>query len=889
MSQKPANRPSKRRGRLFLWLAWAVLALVMLLLIGALFLYQYAPILIKSQAQKWYQTQVPNGQLHIGSVQYDLWHGTFALENLRASGQKNTLLAVKNIQLKLDLRALYQRQLDVAYMLADGLYVNISQNQKGDFKIGGIVIPATPKNTTKNHQKTPLPKINLQDLGLTRLHIGKIQLSHSQVDFIQNRQLNRIQIPQINIQNIASHSAKAMDIHSQIQLAKVMPIGEIKINQPLDITLDLKIKNLFTHHQKPSSAEINGQLKNIDIQAPTWAVKTAQLHAQINIDSLNQQPLAVVNMDAKNGQYDFANAPVKISGSFAKLNLKQASARLSTTKNGLLALPFDVLRFDALALTDWQNQLQNDQGQVTIHARRVLLDNPERAVDWLITPLGANLKADLTISAAYHLAEGKTLQTNKPLQIALNSEWILNKDAEQNWQPQLKADAVVENINIAATPLSKQFLKIQKISINDLNTDFKNVNIGQLWLADNVFYQQKNAIFKAAEIELAPLIINPHKINIGSVVLKNSAVDLVLGQNYQPEFVAKLQNYFAVVDQKSAKQNSAAMAVKIQKIHSQNSQIKLVDKNAQNTAHRILMTDFNLQDFDLNNPKTQSRFAIKGNINQYAQLDIHGVYPFFAKHPNGKINGFINNVDLTAYNAYFKKYLGYAATTGALNLKLAVDIQKGNLGGEVALDLLALKVTSDSPAKIAALQQILSMPLDQMLDILRNKQGDIALKLPLKGNLAAPDFALDDVLKLVLQKTLKTAAVLGLKNMFQPYGTLITIGEWAGNQLLAVRLDPIVYEYGEVQLTRAQQQYLDKVSSVLNKKPSLRLKLCPQISPQEADFFALSTAQLQGTAQKRADVVKDYLFKQKNIPLSRLLPCASAVGDSARSSLDLQL
>ena len=118
--------------------------------------------------------------------------------------------------------------------------------------------------------------------------------------------------------------------------------------------------------------------------------------------------------------------------------------------------------------------------------------------------------------------------------------------------------------------------------------------------------------------------------------------------------------------------------------------------------------------------------------------------------------------------------------------------------------------------------------------------------------------------------------------MFQPYGTLISLASYAGDKLMAIRLDPVRFAEGKAELTEDHKKYLAKVAEIMNKRTDLELQVCPFVSVAEVKIQGDKWPQL---AEQRGRFVKAELASQKDEKgrslSSRISICAARKGDKA--------
>ncbi|WP_462269910.1 DUF748 domain-containing protein [Desulfobacter sp.] len=207
--------------------------------------------------------------------------------------------------------------------------------------------------------------------------------------------------------------------------------------------------------------------------------------------------------------------------------------------------------------------------------------------------------------------------------------------------------------------------------------------------------------------------------------------------------------------------------------------------------------------------KAHAHLVLKGVHGGHAPLDITGqVDPF-------KDNRFIDltisfkNIELNRFNVYSQKYLGYEIEKGKLILDLHYNIDKDKLNSSnhVFFDQLTLgnKVDSDDAA---------ALPLEFAISLLKNSKGEIDLDLPITGDISDPTFHFGTVVGTVLRNFIMKIVTAPFKFL----GGLVGVG--SGQDLGYVTFEP-----GKSRLDQAQKDKLDKLATVLGKKPNLKLEI----------------------------------------------------------------
>jgi len=301
----------------------------------------------------------------------------------------------------------------------------------------------------------------------------------------------------------------------------------------------------------------------------------------------------------------------------------------------------------------------------------------------------------------------------------------------------------------------------------------------------------------------------------------------------------------------------------------------------------LVLREARLANLDSALPQQASTVAVVAQIGKYTHISLRGLLWPFTPRLTLDLKGNVESFDLPPLSPYTARELGYNLKSGHLNAEVQIRAKQGKLEGDNTLVLKNLVVNPVDTEKMKQLTKQLTMPLDSALSTLRDKDNNIKLSLPLKGDSSDPKFDLGDALNQALGKAMKTASLAYLKYYFQPYGTLITIAELA-DKATAVRLDPVFFPPGSAAFDQTTQAYLERVANLLDERPKLQLKICGIAVPADG---AVVAEDLKALAQKRADVVKDRLVENHQVDPARLFVCHPEVSDKPddRPRVDLSV
>ena len=332
-----------------------------------------------------------------------------------------------------------------------------------------------------------------------------------------------------------------------------------------------------------------------------------------------------------------------------------------------------------------------------------------------------------------------------------------------------------------------------------------------------------------------------------------------------------------------------------------------------------LLSPFTLTVDDLTNADTtaKARLALDGSLGRYGKLAVNGTARPFGEAIDMDLEIDIREYDLTRLSPYIRQNTGYTVASGQLRADISWVVKADRLDG--LFDLLLIKPDLQ---KVAASDKEPAtgnpgMPLNQGLNLMRDKQGSIALSIPVSGDLNDPHFHFHEIFWSAFAKTLQKSAV----SYFAPIGVAALTGAslpvgalWAAGKLFskmtALRFEPLLFEPLHSEITPEQQVRLDKLVDLLNDRPETELVICgiadqsdlaalrrmqrqsdrpssaaaaAAVAPDEGEL-----ADLHSLAARRSQSVKGYLVN-RGIPSSRLITCNPeySVDKNAKPSVEI--
>lgn len=204
---------------------------------------------------------------------------------------------------------------------------------------------------------------------------------------------------------------------------------------------------------------------------------------------------------------------------------------------------------------------------------------------------------------------------------------------------------------------------------------------------------------------------------------------------------------------------------------------------------------------------SRAKVALAGQVDRYAPVSIDGEINYLAARSYTDLKVVFRNMELTTLNPYSGKFAGYRIERGKLSADFAYRVADRKLDAQhkILLTQLQLGERVDSPDAVG-------LPLKLAIALLKDRNGNIELDLPVSGSLDDPQFRIGPIVwKMFVNLIGKVATA-----PFALLGSLFGGGE----ESRFVEFAP-----GSADLNAAMQERLGGVRQALVDRPELRLEL----------------------------------------------------------------
>ena len=347
----------------------------------------------------------------------------------------------------------------------------------------------------------------------------------------------------------------------------------------------------------------------------------------------------------------------------------------------------------------------------------------------------------------------------------------------------------------------------------------------------------------------ARVIVSPEgKLNLLQIVRKDEKAEAKpdKAREKEPEKAGESPSAPNVVESAENKatapvapDNQPVMPIKIGKITLQGGNVRFTDNfikpnytaNLRQIGGRITGLS--------SEPGTQASLELRGSYDNVAPLSVIAkINPLSAK-PYLDLQADVKGIELTSLSAYAAKYAGYAIDKGKLSVFVKYKIENDQLEAEnrVFLDQLTFGDAVDSP-------DATKLPVRLAVSLLKNRNGEIDINLPISGSLNDPQFSVGGLV-------VKVVVNLLAKAVTSPFAL---IGSMFGS---SEELSNVEFEYGRAGLTTDSINRLENLAKALIDRPGLKLEIEGKVDPaQDPEGLKRARIDRKVRALKREEMTK---------------------------------
>jgi len=327
--------------------------------------------------------------------------------------------------------------------------------------------------------------------------------------------------------------------------------------------------------------------------------------------------------------------------------------------------------------------------------------------------------------------------------------------------------------------------------------------------------------FASVDREFAEDLVSWKQLSLTGIDLKTSPASLVVREVGLSSFASHVSvnakgvsNLGAMVRKKTkespepaGKTRSAPMKIAIGRVSLKNGRFTFTDRSV-SPGYSTALTNIGGSITGLSSEEfRKANVTLNARLDNQAPISITGSINPLKQDLFVDLTARLDNIELTPMTPYSGKYLGYAIEKGkvSLNLKYLIDKKKLDSHNDVLVDQFTFGGQVDS-------KDATKLPVRLAVALLRDRNGNIDLRLPVTGRTDDPDFHIGKIIVKILVNILEKAAT-------SPFALLEALYPGAA-ELGNVEFDP-----GKAALTEDARKKISELAKILNERPLLKLEV----------------------------------------------------------------
>jgi hypothetical protein len=181
------------------------------------------------------------------------------------------------------------------------------------------------------------------------------------------------------------------------------------------------------------------------------------------------------------------------------------------------------------------------------------------------------------------------------------------------------------------------------------------------------------------------------------------------------------------------------------------------------TVSPIFSTDVALKkacltDVNSFRPEQPSLFTLEASSRKYTRLKLLGSVQPFGERVSMDLKGKIKAAEMPPLSPYAVIALGYNLISGTMDADIDLKVIVGKMEGKGDLKFYNPVVKAVDPEKLKN-EKGKFIPLQSALEVLRDSNNDVRLKMPISGDVTDPKFSISDAINQALIKGLSATQV----------------------------------------------------------------------------------------------------------------------------------
>ncbi len=767
-----------------------------------------------------------------------------------AAGEK--IITFPSLTLDLSPSDLLAGQLNIAKILMQTPQLNLTRDPSGTLNLLTYVTqtPAPPE------PEAPQPQGNKsidQGQGNFSLNLVDLEIKNAAVSFhdLSNDQPFETLISPVNLRVEKLKAGKTISGQYRLALAteakeRVESSGRFQTH-PVQAQGSLNLSDLVLNKYFP----YYGSLVLFDVNDGTatlstdYEVSEAPDNLDVKISALDFMVQTLVIAD-RNARQEMVNIPeFNIKGAVIDVGTREINTGTITTHDAKIL----VQRDQAGGLNLFQGVAPAPAANVPATPEMTAQNQPSvaEAPPWSITmPLfdatGMNIRFN-DLTGIEPVAIDLSKISIKAGNVKTTGDEQATLAVEMNWQQQgsirisgsvvpstLRAGFDVDLEKIDVKSLQPYFTDILKIQVTDGSVSTKgklDMNLGappantiqfagETSLNNFVTLdkQTKKEFFKCSSLYLSglDLALFPVKVTIKDISLTDFYSRIFINDTGETNLASLLnkdaaQNIESKPEQKPAEKKAEPPQIRVENVTLQGGHISFSDYFNQPNFNAGMKEIAGSLTGLSSDEKSRAKLVLKGVYGVSSPLDIVGTINPLAQKKFADVAISFKDIELSNFTPYSSRYIGYKIEKGKLVLDLEYTIDGNALKSSNRVRLDNLSLGDQVPGK-----KPINLPLGLAISLLKNRDGQINLDVPVTGALDDPKFEIGTI----VLNTLKNLIVKVVTSPFSVIGAMFGGGEELGY---------VDFEYGESAIAEDDHEKLNKLAEILKEKPGIKFEI----------------------------------------------------------------
>jgi uncharacterized protein involved in outer membrane biogenesis len=221
-----------------------------------------------------------------------------------------------------------------------------------------------------------------------------------------------------------------------------------------------------------------------------------------------------------------------------------------------------------------------------------------------------------------------------------------------------------------------------------------------------------------------------------------------------------------------------------------------------------------------------ARLDLSGRLGPGSELTLRGTIGALGGPLRLDVNGELRDFAIPRANPYLLRQVGWKSTEGRITSKLQCRIDGQALSAKTDIRLSRLQLVRAAASDGA--QGRIGLPLGMLTSLMKNRQGDIDVSLPVGGRLDDPRFEFREAIWGAVRAVAINAITL-------PVSFIGRVRFHGDSRIERIDVDPVSFEPGKEILTAEGRAQATRLAAFLDQLPEVRISLTPVVSSRDVE------------------------------------------------------